>query len=122
MRKTSMFTIDFEPILIPDGDLSIREEDVVSADSGLDESGVYHRFGVRQGVKSWEFSYARLNQEEYAYMESLFAGKETFSFGYISAPDGCRKSVIAYRSGRSILWHNAEGGQFRDYRFRITQC
>lgn len=122
MRKTNLFTVDGEPILVPDGDLSIREEDVVSPDSGLDESGVYHRFDVRQGVKSWDFSYSSLSREEYAYMEELFAGKNTFWFGYTSALDGSQQWVSAYRGGRSVLWHSAADGQFRDYRFRITAC
>lgn len=120
MRKTELFTIDGEPMLVPDADLSILEEDVVSSDSGLDESGVYHRFGVRRGIKSWEFSYSRLTGEEYAYMEGLFAGKDTFAFGF--AFGGTTQEVTAYRSKRSIAWHNAADDQLRNYRFRITQC
>ena len=93
---------------------------MVSADSGLDESGVYHRFGVRRGVKRWEFSYSRLNSEEYAYMEGLFAGKDTFAFCFTFG--GRTQEVTAYRSQRSVLWHNAAEGQLRNYQFRITQC
>lgn len=122
MRKTELFTIEGQPVLVPDGDLSMQEEDVVSSDSGMDESGVYHLFGVRKDVKSWDFSYSRLTREEYAYMEELFAGKDTFSFGFVSTLDGSRQEVTAYRSKRSILWHSAADGQFRDYRFRITEC
>ena len=122
MRTTDLFTVDGQPMLVPDEDLSMQEEDVVSADSGYDESGAYHRFYVRRGVKSWDFSYSRLTQEAYAYMEQLFAEKDTFQFGFVSAIDGCRQEVTAYRSKRSILWHSAAYGQFRDYRFRITEC
>ena len=122
MRKTDLFTVDGQPMLVPDGNLSMQEEDVVSSDSGWDESGVYHRFCVRKDVKSWDFSYSRLSREEYAYIEELFAGKNTFDFGFASALDGSRKVVTAYRSKRSILWHSAADGQFRDCRFRITEC
>ena len=122
MRKTELFTIDGQPMLVPDGDLLMQEEDVVSSDSGWDESGVYHRFCVRKAVKSWDFSYSRLTREEYAYMEKLFAGKNTFCFEFTSAIDDSRQEVVAYRSKRSILWHSATDGQFRDYRFRITEC
>lgn len=122
MRKTELFTIDGQPMLVPDEDLSMHQEDVVSSDSGYDESGVYHVFGVRKDVKNWDFSYSRLNRQELAYMETLFAGKDTFRFGFSSPFDSNRQEVTAYRSKRSILWHNAAEDQFRDYRFRITEC
>ena len=121
MRTTDLFTVDEQPMIVPDSDLVMQEEDVVSADSGLDESGVYHRFGMRQGVKSWDFSYSRLTKEEYAYLEELFAGKDTFLFGFTTA-DGSRLYATAWRSKRSVLWHSAADGQLRDYRFRITEC
>ena len=117
-----MFTIDGEPVLVPDGDLAYSEEDLVSSDSGYDESGIYRRFVTRHSVKNWDFTYSRLTQEEYAYMESLFGGKDTFSFGYRSNLDDTSQEVTAYRSKHSILWHSAADGQFRDYRFRITAC
>lgn len=122
MRKTGLFAIDGMPVLVPDGDLSYCEEDMVSSDSGFDESGVYHRFVTRHNVRSWDFSYSRLTQEEYTYMEALFSGKDTFSLGYKSALDGTWQVVEAYRSKHSVLWHCAADGQFRDYRFRITAC
>ena len=122
MRKTDIFTVDGAAVLIPDRDLAMEETDVVSPDSGWDESGVYHRFYVRKGVKSWDFSYSRLTREEYAYMENLLAGKDTFRFGFLSALDGSRQEVTAYCGKRSVLWHSAADGQFREYRFRITEC
>lgn len=122
MRKTDMFTIDGLPILVPDGDLSYCEENLESSDSGFDESGVYHRFVTRHNVRSWDFSYSRLTQEEYAYMEALLSGKDTFWFRYKSTLDDTWQQVMAYRSKHSILCHCASNGQFRDYRFRITTC
>lgn len=122
MRKTELFTIDGHPMLVPDGDLSLCIEDVESSDSGWDESGVYHRFVLRHNVQSWDFSYSRLTQQEYAYMERLLSKKDTFCFGYESATDGSWQEVTAYLSKRSVLWHCAADGQFRDYRFRITTC
>lgn len=122
MRTTELFTIDGMPILVPDGDLSYCEEDLESADSGFDESGAYHRFVTRHSVRSWDFSYSRLSQEEYTYMEALMAGKDTFSFGFRSALDGSWQVIKAYRSKHSVLCHCAADGQLRDYRFRITAC
>ena len=122
MRTTRRFTVDGQPVVVPDADMAMQEEDLISADSGMDESGFYHRFSLGRTVRSWDFSYARLNWDEYAYMESLFDRKNTFCFGFTSAVDGSWQEVVAYRSKRSILWHNAADEQFRTYQFRITEC
>ena len=56
MRTTDLLSIDAMPLLVPDVDLVYSEEDLLCSDSGLDESGVYHRYVLRRGVKSWDFS------------------------------------------------------------------
>ena len=122
MRTTDFFTIDGKPVLVPDRDLAFSEEDMETSDSGHDENGRYHRFVLRRKVPSWEFVYSQLTREEYAYMEGLFAGKDTFAFGYVSPHSGVKQQITAYRSKHSILWHCAADGQFRDYHFRITAC
>lgn len=124
MRKTTnLFLIDGQPMLAPDENVEISMEDIDAADSGRDESGVMHRFVVRQGVGKWTFSYAHLTGEEYAYMESLFAGKGTFRFAYTDGSDGGQsKAVTAYRSKHGILWQSAATGQFRNYQFSIISC
>ena len=122
MRTTDLFTIDGKPVLVPDGDLAFSAEDMESSDSGMDENGNYHRYVLRRNVPSWDFSYSRLSREEYAYMEGLFAGKDTFTFGFAPPHSRIRQEITAYRSKHSILWHCAADGQFRDYRFRITAC
>lgn len=124
MRKTTdLFLIDGQPMLAPDANVEISMEDIDAADSGRDESGVMHRFVVRQGVGKWTFSYAYLTGEEYAYMESLFAGKATFRFTYPDCADGEQAKVItAYRSKHGILWQSAATGQFRNYSFNIISC
>ena len=124
MRKTTdLFLIDGQPMLIPDENVEISLEDIDASDSGRDESGVMHRFVVRQGVGKWTFSYACLTQEEYAYMESLFAGKGTFQFSYPDCADGGQsKEITAYRSKHGILWQSAATGQFRNYQFSVIGC
>ncbi|MBE7001154.1 MAG: hypothetical protein E7421_00405 [Ruminococcaceae bacterium] len=124
MRKTTdLFLIDGRPILAPDENVEISLEDIDASDSGRDESGVMHRFVVRQGVGKWTFSYACLTGEEYAYMESLFAGKATFCFRYSDCADGGQaKEITAYRSKHGIVWQSAATGQFRNYQFSIIQC
>lgn len=122
MRTTDLFSIDSMPMIAPDKDLVYFEEDLVSSDSGFDESGAYHRFVVRHGIKNWDFTYSRLTKPEYQYMESLFAGKDTFSFLYRSNQDDSWQEITAYRSKHSVLWYSTTDDQFRDYRFRITAC
>ena len=121
--KTSLFLIDGQPVLAPDENLEISAADVEAADSCRDESGFLYRFAVRQGVGKWTFSYAHLTEEEYAYMENLFAGKETFQFSYPDcANGGVIKQTTAYRKEHTILWQSAATGQFRNYRFSICAC
>lgn len=122
MRTTDLFTVDGKPMPVPDGDLPLYTEDLEAPDSGRDESGVLHRFVLRRDVPSWEFSYDRLTREAYAYLEGLFAGKDSFRFGYVSALDGTRQEIVAHRGKCSVLWHSAADGQFRNCRFRITAC
>lgn len=122
MYTTELFTINGQPMPMPDGNMVLYIENVEAPDSGRDESGVLHRFPLRQSVKSWDFSYAQLDREDFAYLEKLFDGKDTFRFGYLSETDGTRQEVVAYRSKRSVLWHSAADGRFRDCKFRITTC
>lgn len=121
MRKTTdLFLIDGQPMLAPDENMQVSREDIETVDSLRDESGFLHRFVARQGVGKWDFSYGHLSQQEYDYMESLFAGKASFVFTH---PDGENSvQTIAYRSKHSIVLHRVNGGQFRDYRFSIIAC
>ena len=124
MRKlTNLFLVDGLSILAPDADMEITMEDIDAADSGRDESAVMHRIVVRRGVRKWTFSYEHLTQEEYSYMESLFAGKDTFRFSHPSTTGNPGQAVTtAYRSKHGILWHSAATGQYRNYRFSIIEC
>lgn len=121
-KKTSLFLIDGFPVLAPDENVEISVEDIDASDSGRDESGVMHRFAVRLGVGKWGFSYSSLTGEEYAYMESLFAGKATFRFTYPDHISGQTKTITAYRSKHAIAWRSAATGQFRNYQFSIIGC
>lgn len=124
MRKTTeLFMIDGLPMLVPDEDMEISMEDIDASDSGRDESAVMHRFVIRRDVGKWSFSYANISQEEYAYMESLFAGKTSFQFTHPSPTDGGRQAVTtAYRGKHGILWHCAATGRFKNYQFSIIEC
>ena len=124
MRKTTdLFLIDGQPMLAPDENMEILLEDVEAADSCRDESGFLHRFALRQGVGTWKFFYDYLSEEEYVYMESLFAGKETFQFTYPDwGQNGAAKEITAYRNQHKILLQKAKAGHLRNYQFCIQGC
>ena len=120
--KTELFLIDGLPVLAPDENVELSMEDIDASDSGRDESGVMHRFMVRQGVGKWSFSYGCLTGEEYAYMESLFQGKATFRFTFPDWVTGESKTITAYRSKHGIVFRSAATGQFRNYSFSVVGC
>lgn len=107
-------------MLVPDENVEFSVQDIEAVDSLRDESGFLHRFVARESVGRWDFSYAYLSQQEYDYMESLFAGKASFVFTH---PDGENSDqVIAYRSKHSVVLHRANAGQLRNYQFSIIAC
>jgi hypothetical protein len=120
MNTTNLFQIDGQPLLIPDEGLSLGRTDTESADSGRDESGTLHRFLLGAGVEHWDFVYGRLTAAEYAYMEGLFAGKNTFQFTCPGSTTA--RTVTAYRSRHTVRWQSAADGTYRDYQFRIQTC
>ena len=121
-EKTDLFLIDGQPMLAPDENLQMTAEDVSSVDSARDESGFFHRFVVRQGVGKWKFTYAHLTGEEYAYMEGLFQGKQTFQLTYPDPATGETKVISAYRGSHTVLWQSAANDRFRDYTFTLVAC
>lgn len=121
--KTNLFLINNIPMLVPDEEVSLSCEDLDSAASGRDESGVMHRIPVRYKVESWGFSYAHLTEEEKRYMENLFSDGADFAFTHPDRKDASKSvTVRAYRSKYSISWKNAKTGQWSNYGFRIIQC
>ena len=116
VATTNLFQIDGQPMPIPDEEIRVRYEDIDAAAAGRDESGVMHRMPVRQNVASWDFSYGVLTDEEKLYLDTLFAGKATFTFT-------CNgKNYTCYRSGVTVSWVSARTGLWRGYGFTIIQC
>ena len=121
--KTPLFQINGVPLLIPDSQVGASYEDLDSADSGRDESGVMHRIPVRYKVASWVFSYDHLTEEEKQYMESLFPDSPDFTFTHPSRKDAAvSENSRAYRSKYAISWKNARTGLWSNYGFTIIEC
>lgn len=124
MRATTdLFTINGVPMLVPDGEVSMSYEDLDSADSGRDESGVMHRIVARYKVASWGFQYSALTEEEKQYMENLFPNAPSFTFGHPSRLDASvMEETVCYRSKYGITWQNAVTGLWSGYNFNIIEC
>ncbi len=121
--KTELFQVNGMPLLAPDEQVTVSYEDLDSADSGRDESGVMHRIPVRYKVASWSFSYDHLTEEEKQYMESIFPDAADFQFTHPSRLDSSVLTVSrAYRSKYSISWKNARTGLWCNYGFNIIEC
>lgn len=120
---TNLFMINGKPMLVPDAEVGVSYEDLDSADSGRDESGVMHRIPVRYKVASWAFSYSHLTEEEKQYMENLFPNAADFLFTHPHRMDASIPvTVRAYRSKYSISWKNARTGLWSGYSFNVIEC
>lgn len=115
------FLVDGEPMLTPDINVNISENDLDSDGSGRDESGVMYRIVLRSGVKTWEFVYTVLDAEDYLYIQSLLKGKATFDFSYRN-PNGSVSVTKAYSSKRSITLRNYATGEYKNLKFNIIEC
>jgi hypothetical protein len=115
------FQIDGRPVLVPDADLSVSAFDMAAEDSGRDESGVLHRFLLRQGVRSFVLRYDTLTQQEYRYLCSLIEGKDTIRVTYRNADDQSAE-LIGYCAGYSLLVHNARQGIYKGMKLEIQEC
>lgn len=108
--------IDGQPVLVPDEGVEISRTDLDSDDSGRDESGVMHRFPVRQRVNTWTLPYGSLKEDEYEYLKSLVDGKADFVFSYRG------KTYTAYCSNDAVSVQNVVTGDYRDFKLKIIEC
>lgn len=115
------FKVDGVSLPVPDAGVALGCSDLDSEDTGRDETGVMHRFVVREKVRTFGFSYAFLTAEEYRYLQKLFAGKSTFTFTY-TGDDGKAASCTAYCSNFSVSYFNRRLGMYRDMKFNIIEC
>lgn len=122
LREFSIgYYVDGKPLLDPDLNVEITKNDLDSAETGRDESGVMHRIVLREGVRTWGFTYAILSAAEYAYMESLFKGKTTFEFAFVSEK-GELCTTRAYCSKRNITLRDYRTGVYKNLKFNIIEC
>ena len=116
---TDIFALDGQGILVPDGDVTVTYADV-EGESLRDISGMLHRAPLRRWVKSWEFRYDHLTQEEQTYMLSLLRREAAFAFTHPGDDGKPQRSVCCCR-GWSADFHDAARGYWRNFRFRVEE-
>lgn len=117
------FKIGGKSMLVPDSPLQVTYEDVLSSDSGRDESGVMHSIPMRRKIAKWTFVYASLTEEEKNYMESIFPDTATFDFTKPSRTNTATSSTAkAYRTSYGIAFYDANQGLWKNYKFVIQEC
>lgn len=118
-KYDEVFAIDGKPMLKPDLGTDVSETDIDEDDSGRDEAKVMHRFVAREGVRTWSFSYALLDKEDFEYIKSLFAGKSEFVFTYDEG-----QTTNAYSSKRTYREHHnhEQNGLYKNLKFNIIEC
>ena len=79
-------------------------------------SEAMRRAVLRRGVRTWGFAYGVLTAQERAYLLSLFAGKDTFTF---ESDEG---SCTAYCARGEIRLWNRPQGVYKGMKFNIIEC
>lgn len=120
-QKVSFFAVDGKPLLLPDGPVEVSYTDVLSPESGRDESGRMHRFVLQHKLRSWKFTYRDLTQEEKAYLQALFARKPAFTFTHPEDENGSEETTC-YCQDFSLVWRSLQPGAWGDVSFRIIQA
>lgn len=110
------------PILVPDAGVQITRSDILSDDSGYDESYVYHRKVARAGVYKFDFSYANLTLEEYRYLEEMLIGIEEYILVEFRDLDGNVKQVNAHCEKVSASLYNSQTGHYKKLKFTLQEC
>lgn len=112
--------IDKRMILVPDSGVVWSYSDVLSKDSGKDESGVQHNIVLREDVRSCTLEYRYISRKEYLYMRSLWKGKQQVEITY-REHDGTVGRFIAAKPSHKITVDNAPLGYYRSLKIVITE-
>lgn len=115
------FRIDGQKMPDPDS-VEITENDLDSECSGRDEAGFLRRVVLREGVRTWSFTYAFLSYDEYLYLRRLFQGKPVFQFTHDFYDNGEEETVQAYCAKRSVVLRDPINKQYKNLKFNIVEC
>lgn len=114
------YKVDGSALLAPDEGVEISLSDLDSSDSGRDESGIMHRFVVREKSGLSDSATRCWIRKDYAYLMGLFSGKVTFPFSF--PENGITKTCTAYCSKASVVLHSSRTGLYKNLKFNIIEC
>lgn len=115
------FQVDGQPLLAPDAGVAVKTTELLSADSGRDESGFLHRRLLRQGMRQWDFSYAAVTGQEYRYLLGLFAGKGSFAFSFRDE-EGQPGLAQCYCAGCAASLYDSTRSVYQALKFSVVEC
>ncbi len=72
------YYIDGEKLPELGGSVTLQMTDLESGETGRDEAGFFHRAVLRQGLRSWEFSYRELTPRAYTALMAQLPRKDSF--------------------------------------------
>ena len=119
MKYFEDYKIDGYPMLVPDANVQISQDDLDASGSGRDEQGYMHRIVLRRKVKKWGFNYSTLTEQEYNYMCNLLDKAE---FEFVYKERGETKTTRAYSSTNKVSLFNATKGIYKRFSFNIIEC
>ena len=96
------WTVNGTPIYVPQG-CKVEHSNVVSSDSGRDESGYMHITWLRRDVRKVYLTWNYLTGSELAYMMNLMQGKE-FTFKFLN--NSSTASISGYVGESSYEHYN----------------
>jgi len=112
----AVYKVDGKPLLVPDAGVELSWNDLDSEAAGRDAAGYLHRAVLRQGVRTWAFTYSLLTGEELAYVQSLFAGKASFTFACETG------TVTAYCAKQEATLYSRSRGIYKGLKFTVIEC
>lgn len=113
MRALSKhYLIDGLGLPVPDAPVAVKYKDI-EGESARDRSGLLHRTVLRR-VRSWEFSYDRLGNEDKEYLQSIL---DTGVIHFIHPEGNC----ICCCRGFTVEHYDAAAGIWRNFRFQVEE-
>ena len=110
----TVYKVGDKPLLVPDAGVERSWNDIDSEAAGRDAAGFLHRAVLRQGVRTWGFTYSFLTAQELAYLQSLFT--PTFSF---TCETG---QVRAYCAKQEATLYSRTQGIYKGMKFTVIEC
>lgn len=112
--QTNLYKVNSKNLITPDAPVTVTVQTLEDPNSGYDESGVLHRYPLRN-IRRWQFVYTGITQGEKDYLADLFPGVGSFLFLH---PEGGGTPIRCYREDWSA---SQEAGGCWNCRFGVKE-